>query len=283
MAGSKGPILIGAGVHSPSRSRLHSPTAIHMSLNDEISAAFEDRVFYHGTDLEATESIARHGFSVWFTDEDGDRYPSGGHLGNGIYITCNWRIALMFGVTLLRVGLKPGTRILDAAVPPDKKTLDYLQSEFGREILRKSPWKCVPANKKLRQREVICLLRYHYHATWIKKYGPDDGNALRDWSPRRVGHSKRLEDFKSILIRYGFHGYGSPGDDLGVVILDGDRVELLELVAFLPPDEYIRLDEQGFDNFKDLRPVKAAFARKAPPRARKLGREIAAAVAARYG
>lgn len=130
-----------------------------ITMDSNVLDNFEKHVFYHGTSLEAAESIAQHGFCVWFEDDEGGRYAGGGNLGTGLYLTCNWRIALWFGPILLRVAIRPGTRLLNSALPPDGKIVDYLQKEFGREILRKTPWKVLPKNKKLKLRELISLFR----------------------------------------------------------------------------------------------------------------------------
>ena len=110
-------------------------------MNSNALDNLEKHIFFHGTSLEAAKAIAKHGFRVWFADDEPGRYPGGGNLGVGAYITCNWRIALWFGPTLLRVAMHPGTRLLNLALPPDGKIIGYLQREFGREILSRSPGK----------------------------------------------------------------------------------------------------------------------------------------------
>ena len=137
-------------------------------MDGEIIANFELYTFYHGTSLEATEAIAREGFQIWVEDNEIGRYARGGNLGTGIYLSCNWRMSLWFGSTLLRVGVRPGTKLLNTAIPPDDKTIDYLQREFGRDILRKPAWKILPKNKKLKLGELVNLFRYHYGEYWEK-------------------------------------------------------------------------------------------------------------------
>src|ERR1700674_4112628 len=108
-----------------------------MLLDSDVLQNFKKNVFYHGTGLDPAESIVQRGFSAWTYDEELGRWRQGDNLGPGIYITGNWRIALFFGPTLLRVGIRPGTRFLNAAMPPDTATLRYLQKEFGRDVLKK--------------------------------------------------------------------------------------------------------------------------------------------------
>lgn len=124
-------------------------------------------IFYHGTSIEAAESIYQIEFRVWLKDKyDGWYYPFGGNLGAGIYITDSWRIALRFGPVLLRVTIIPGTKILDSSKRHDTRVIKYFQKEFGLEIIRKPPWEALPPNKKLTLSELINLFRYHYRQTW---------------------------------------------------------------------------------------------------------------------
>ncbi len=195
-------------------------------------------VFYHGTVLEAARRIMREGFRVHWrigAAAGGLAYPSsGGCLGTGIYITCNWRMAPVFGNVLLQVTLKPGTRILDASKEPDPAALSYLQREFGREILTQPPWKSLPRNKQLTQEELIALLRYHYQRAWMFPARDDRRERFRDWPSKRGKHSKLVERFRSMLLRYGFHGYGHPKDDHGIVIVADDRAVAKDLIAVVP-------------------------------------------------
>jgi hypothetical protein len=245
-------------------------------MDRDVLHNLERHVFYHGTSLEAAESIATEGFRAWFMDPEYGQYSGYGNLGTGVYITCNWRTALWFGPVLLRVAVAPSTRLLDATLPPDDKCIDSLRREFGREILRKSPWKVVPRNKKLRRAEVIDLFRYHYRWTWEKDYGRDrDG--FRRWPKRQEMHSQRLDDFRSVLVRYGFDGYGNPDDDNGIVVFAAERLSLEEVVAEIPSSEYI-LDglECRFSRFAGLEEARRVFRRSGCDRAKRLADQVAA-------
>ncbi len=240
-----------------------------MTTDSEVLSNFDKHVFYHGTSLNAAESIARYGFRVWFRDEEIGRYAGGGNLGVGIYVTCNWRIALWFGPTLLLVTIRPGTRLLNAALPPDGKIVDYLQREFGREVLKKTPWKAIPRNKKLTLRELIALFRYHYRHTWEKEYSKDRDGFPR-WPMRRELHSRMLDGFKSLLIRYGFDGYGNPSDDNGIVIFAEDRLVLREVVADISSPDYETLHREDFRQFQNIDEVKKFFQSRGSRRAKEL-------------
>jgi len=104
--------------------------------------------------------------------------------------------------------------------------LGYLQREFGREVLKESPWKAIPRNKQFTLPELIALARYHYRSTWTGE----------NWNrPRRYRkHVRLLRHFRNMLVRYGFDGYGDPASDNGIVILAGDRLRLVDLVAEIP-------------------------------------------------
>jgi hypothetical protein len=243
-------------------------------MDDEILHNLKAHVFYHATSLDAAESIARGGFRVWFTDADGDHYAGGGNLGNGVYITCNWRQALWFGHVLLRVAIRRGTRFLNSALPPDGDCIKYLQREFGREILTKSPWKVLPRNKKLTLHELVNLFRYHYSSTWGKENVWDDNwwRGLKRWEM----HCRRLDDFRSMLIRYGFHGYGNPQDDNGIVVFAGDRLMPVEVVAEVPSDASGRYGTVDPAEYADLDQVRSIFRRSGSERAKRLADFVAA-------
>ena len=182
-----------------------------------------ERCFYHGTSWAAAAAIRDQGFRVWFRDDDVGRYASGGNLGTGIYITQSPKVAAWFGPALLRVELRRGTRLLNAAVPPRLRDLDSLRREFGREILQRPPWKVVPRNKRLKRAEVIALLRYHYGNAWEREYA-EDRDGIPRWPRRRELHARLSRDFRSMLMRHGYHGFGNPEDDNGIVVFAEDRL-----------------------------------------------------------
>ena len=128
-----------------------------------------------------------------------------------------------------RAGIRPGTRLLDPAVPPEKHVIEYLVREFGHELLAKPPRKVIPANKNLTQRELIALVRYHFPRAFTGIWWKG-GNAQR----RMEMHRRVLDRLRSDLIAAGFQGYGHPTNDLGIVLFDGGFVEFQERVASLP-------------------------------------------------
>lgn len=249
-------------------------------MESDILERFSHSVFFHGTSLERAASIAEEGFRAWFQEEDERPFASFGNLGVGVYLTCNWRIALWFGPTLLRAEIRPGTRILNAAVAPDAKLLTSLQREFGRDILRRPPWLVLPKNKRLTLRELVALFRYHYWNSWEKDYGTAKDGGVK-WTKQRDAHFRRLLDYRKILIRYGFHGFGNPRDDNGVVIFAPDRVALVELIAQLPGRDYMTLWDDDFRRFATLDDVQAYFDRFGSEPAKQLAAWIAARGAGR--
>jgi len=191
--------------------------------------------FYHGTSKHSARKILRHGFSdrSWtakshkfrFMAKQGiDLFFHGGALGHGVYCTANWKSALHFGPVLFRVEIQPGTRILDLDLPPDPRIIDRLKREFGHEILSRHPLKVMPRNKRLTLDEAIQLARYHQSGKAHARLG--DG--FWDF------HQARLLEIRSILIRYGIHGWGESTDLDGIAIFATDRVKPREVVLSLP-------------------------------------------------
>ncbi len=194
---------------------------------DDVLANLRRHVFFHGTSLANAQAILTQGFRIWHRDPEHGRYACGGNLGNGIYLSCSWATALWFGPALLRVTLRPGTRVLDTSLRPSRQALGFLTREFGREILEKPPWKVLPQNKRLKRRELVELFRHQYWKTWDD---PEFGKAR--WEKRFA----LLGRFRSMLVRYGYHAYGHPADDNGVVVFAEDRIELRELVGAVSPE-----------------------------------------------
>jgi len=228
--------------------------------------------FFHGTSLEAAEKIAKQGFRVWFHDDEIGHCPSGGNLGNGVYFTCDWRMALWFGPTLLRIAIRPGTKILNASIRPEDKVIDYLKREFGREILTKPPWKVLPKNKKLRSRELVNLFRYHYRHAWERQ---NRGKGSRDWPRKREVHQELLRNFRSMLIRHGFHAYGNPTDDNGIVAFAEDRLMLEEVVAHFPETDYWPLHETDFPSLRSIEEARKSLRHHGSSRAKQLADRVA--------
>ena len=239
-------------------------------MDSDILHNFERHVFYHGTRLSSAHCIATEGFRTWFEDEDdGRRYTRNGVLGKGLYISCNWRTALWFAPVLLRVSLQPGTRLLNAALPPNQKVIKYLQKEFGREVLRKAPWKVIPANKRLTLRELVELFRYHYWHTWEKPWALNRHGDVK-WPARRETHFRNLSDYKKLLVRYGFDGFGNPDDENGIIVFADDKLCLEQLVAEIPLGDF-------FDDNRapaDVKQLEAWFQRHGSAKTQALARYI---------
>ena len=237
--------------------------------------------FYHGTLLESAEEIAEKGFQVWFWDEptedaEGCYAPSTGVLGNGIYISRSWESCLLYGRTLLRVSLQPGTRVLDLWPEADPRVINYLRREFGSQILRQAPRKVLPKNKKLTQSEIINLIRYHFHESIDFKRPPV---VMTDKKlQKQCLHSGLMMNFRSMLLRCNFHGYGENRDEIGVVIFSPERLILRELVADLSGED----SNEIYQAPEVLRPdvtldtLRRLFERRGSERAKKLAKLIEA-------
>ena len=212
------------------------PHKMTATLSAEVMANLEKRVFYHGTSKRAARRMLREGLKDYSWTEETPmlkykaksgivRYMHGGHYGRGTYVTCNWRTALHFGPVLFRVELQPSTRILLLDVPPDAKVIDTVKREFGKEVLKASPWKVMPKNKRLTLNEAIQLARYH--ATKAERLGCW-------WNGKPSPHRQRMFDLRNLLVRYGIHGWGEPMDLRGIVVFATDRLRVAEVVLSVP-------------------------------------------------
>lgn len=188
----------------------------------EIDSNLGKRIFYHGTSKRVARKILAHGLRDYSITAETpllkykaargiDRWFHGGAYGRGTYITCNWRSALYFGPVLFRMELQPGTRIVRLDTAPDPKVIDTLTREFGREILRTSPWKIIPKNKRLTLNEAIQLARYHH-----------------------AKENEILFDLRKILVRFGIHGWGETTDLNGIVIFATDLLKPAEIILSVP-------------------------------------------------
>jgi len=213
-------------------------------MQDEILKNFDKHIFYHGTSLVGAKKIFQKRF-----------LEGHGILGDGVYITSNWLIAIWAivswkrydliypetkGGVILRVNISKGTRILNSAIKPDRKCLQYLRKEFGKEILSKHPRKVIPENKRLTQREFINLFRYHYWEAYEKNKCRFDKIPHSFWYTLRksAGTEKRenlhmdllFNLMTSLKVQYQFDGFGNPEDDAGIVMFDGKHLEVKEFV-----------------------------------------------------
>lgn len=194
--------------------------------------------YYHGTSKFSARRILQQGF-CWETPvlesfkyrhlakQGITRIKLGGMLGDGVYVTRNWKAALHFGPVLFRVELAPGSKILNLKIPPDTKIIDRLKREFGHEILRKHPIKVIPHNKRLTMDEAVQLARYHYHRIY------QCTSPFNKWEEYRA----RLFEIRSLVTRYGIHGWGESTDLDGIVLFAADRVKPCEVVLCLPTRE----------------------------------------------
>lgn len=205
----------------------------------EIQANLARRIFYHGTSKRNARRILAHGLRDYsWTDETlllkhkaGQgiaRWMHGGSYGRGTYITCNWRTALYFGPVLFRVEVQPGTRLVQLDAPTDPGVLDTLKQKFGHEILKTTPRKVLPRNKRLTLDEAIQLARHHCAMH----------QSVGGWgSPRQARHEGLMFDLRNILVRYGIDGWGEATDLGGIVVFATDRLKVSEMVLSLPTRE----------------------------------------------
>jgi len=200
------------------------------------------RYYFHGTSLENARAIVMRGFAASYEDNT----LRGGVLGTGVYVTAEFRTALFFGDTLLQVELQEGTKILDLGVPVDAVQMDSLVREFGRGVLTSAPWKVIPRNKRLTQRELASLVRYHYKPAMSRR--AKDGN----WP--QLPDYRALARLRSVLVRHGYHGFGHPENADGIVVFQSTRVKCREVVLRMPQghNEFSVIESSSLDELRQL-------------------------------
>jgi hypothetical protein len=196
--------------------------------------------FFHGSrDRDEVRSVFTQGFRSEFTDEEG-RWFRDGNLGIGTYLSCDWRTALWFGNTLIQATVTKGTRVLDTSIPPERRVLKYLSREFGREILEpRDPRTVIPRNKSLLQREFIALFRHHFQEAWHSK----DTISEAGKAGRTLKHAEMVHVFSRRMFHYGFHGFGHPSSDNGILIVQSERIIPERVLLDVPREKHEALVE----------------------------------------
>jgi hypothetical protein len=190
-----------------------------------------NEIYYHALNYSIDYyAIKREGFRTETQDEDG-RWFRDGNLGVGLYLTKNWKVTAIFGELLVDVEVQSGTKIIDASIKPKRRTLDYLIAEFGKEIVTSdSPLKVLPKNKKLKESELVELLRYQYCQAWEKDWGRSK-EGYQKFPIKRIKHLDALNSCVSLLKKYKYHGFGNPQDDNGIIVFSADRVRLNRVIG----------------------------------------------------
>ena len=208
----------------------------------DIARNFKSYSFFHGakSDLDALK-ICAEGFQREYSDEEG-RWFRDGNLGIGTYLTCNWQMALWFGNALLHQTLQPGTIVLDTSIEPDPKIMGYLGKKFGRELLTSgNPQGVLPRNKHLSRKEAVTLARYHYREAWEKLSENDAMVWRKKQTNQRRHHLTALKSCVNLLKQAGFHGYGNPNDDNGILIFEPSRIVGSQMIACVPFQDHPKL------------------------------------------
>ena len=178
-------------------------------------------LFYHGTSPLAAICIAMDGFRLL---DNNLRRWSGGALGDGIYITADLSTASFFAeigarsprktatLYVIRTRLSAGTRILRLDGSYDRKVIDYLGREFGRELFTPKFDRAIPSNKHLTAVELINLANY----LWER--GAKHGG-IAAWS----GHEDQ-GPLRRYLAKHKFDGMGCTESDIGVVVFNPSKL-----------------------------------------------------------
>lgn len=209
------------------------------------------RFYFHGTTPDRARQIRRQGFKVGRVELPGDDEPrlfGYGNIGYGTYIAEDWRVAVWFGYSLLKIRLEPGTRLLPMPEVPDARILSYLQREFGKDILKTDRLgKVLPQNKRLTLKEHVAVLGYHYREVGKYFWNPDRGLNKKKSKAKRL-HVRAMHGLGADLRRFGVHGYGDPHGFNGLVVFEPSR---LVVESEIPIDRKIWLEKVNVADYHE--------------------------------
>ena len=205
--------------------------------------------YYHGTAPADAKQIWADGFKVGRIERPGfdEPYWSGyGNIGYGIYVSADWRVALLYGRVLVRSSLQQGTRLLEIPPEPDKRVLTYLRREFGKDILKTEHLdRVMPKNKRLTLEEHIAVLGFHYRE--VHRYFWSNKRTLGEIKHKRKRVNVRaMHRLGAGLRRFGLHGYGEPEGFNGIVVFEPSRLVVDRLIR-VDKDVWWDLTRENFD------------------------------------
>lgn len=190
---------------------------------------FSKHSFYHVTAARNAPKILTGGFHLDAEQEDG----FGSAKGRGVYCAqkvesaANWYTCGYGQRIVLECRIRAGVRICWVDAGYDKKVINRLRKEFGKDIL-KSPHsfkKYRPRNKQFQKDEVIALVNYFFHER--HKRCPLNGKD-RNWrNYRREWWKNNFPYLREELLRHNYDGIG----DRSFEYWDSD-----EIVLFNPSD-----------------------------------------------
>jgi hypothetical protein len=178
-----------------------------------------DNEYYHGTfDYKAIQ-ILYEGFRLK------KRYCDWGRTGTfkeGIYLTKSIDVAEMFayGDVIFKCRLSDKISILRIDEKYEKKIIDYLRREFGRNILTGDISKAMPANKHLTKKELINLINYRF-----SRMGYWKGNDIWKWDAviPSVRHQLKLHKYDAV---------GNAENMAGIAVFNPAFVKPLKMFHF---------------------------------------------------
>ena len=182
------------------------------NLKDKLA----DNEYYHGTSDYKAIQILYEGFRLK------KRYCNWGKDGTfkqGIYLTKLIDVAEMFayGDVVFKCKLLDKASVLRIDEKYDKKIIDSLKREFGKEILTSDISKAIPANKHLTKKELINLLNYRFHKqTWSQK-------GMLKWNEilPSIRHQLKLHKYDAI---------GNVENEAGIAVFNPAFVKFLKML-----------------------------------------------------
>ncbi len=178
-----------------------------------------DNEFYHGTTDYKAIQILYEGFRL---KKKYCYWGKSGMFKEGIYLTKSIDVAEMFayGDIIFKCRLSDKVSILRIDEKYDKKVIDYLRREFGREILTSDVSKAMPSNKHLTKKELINLLNYRFNKDfWRQKR---KGEWCSEISPS-VRHQLKLHKYDAI---------GNAENMAGIAVFNPAFVKPLKMFQF---------------------------------------------------
>lgn len=207
------------------------------------------KIYYHGTDNRLAHSIMGQGFKI-------GEIRHGRILGRGLYIAQRLESVVFWSHDItISCRLEKGTRILWVHEGYDRKVIQHLEKEFGRELLELGPdfQRAIPSNKQLTKGELIALCNYIFETRRDKRwqYGlkADKGKKAKYWDTWR-----RLSQLRDQVRKHQYDGLGDQTHEYW----DSDQLLIFNPSRVVPVSAHWLSADEDLEDIRISEPINLA-------------------------